>query len=250
MKMRVFLILTMVGLAAQQSQAELLAGTSTNATTVPVAVGNFGLGGDFPVLQARSFFTGGSAYTLESIFFGSHLYHDTGLGGITVSLYSNNGTVPGSAVAGGLNLFSATSATIGNTLLPNSVLTMNANSTYWFVASVDQTLGDTRYWWNLTDSAAFDSDVTGTDLPLGYANSTTDGASWLRQEDLSMQMSIYGTVVPEPGTLSLMGIGMGGTYYARRRRRSKIPAGGFELPEYVRPFIEEETDRVLVDPFC
>jgi hypothetical protein len=203
------------------------------------------LGGDYPVLQARSFSTGGSAYNLESILFGPHLNLASGLGGVAVSLCNNNGTVPGTVVSGGLNLFSATSSSIGQSLLPTSVPTLAANSTYWFVISVDQSLGDTKYWWDLTDSAAIDSDFAGTALPLGYANST-DGSSWNRFEGSSMPMSIYGSAVPEPGTLSLMGIGMSGAFFARRKRRRTGQSHEFELPKYVRPFLEEETARPLV----
>ena len=250
MSLRVIIILAIMGLAAAQSKAELLAGTPANAPVAgSVAVGYFGL--STPVLQARSFSTGPSAYDLNSILFGANLYPDSGMGGINVSLYHNNGTVPGTIVSGGLNLFSATSSTIDQMLVPTSVLTMQANNTYWFVASVDQSLGDTRYNWNLTDSAAFDSDVIGTSLPLGYANSLTEGSDWNRLEGAAMQMSIYGTeAIPEPGTLSLMGLGMGGAYCARRKRHSKEPSHTFELPEYVRPFLAEESDQSFVDPFC
>ena len=61
-----------------------------------------------------------------------------------------------------------------------------------------------------------------------------------------MAVEIY--AVPEPGTLSLMGLSMGGALCARRKCRSKTRAYEFEqLPTYVRPFLEEEIEFPLVD---
>lgn len=215
MKHYIGCLLLVAGMASVSANAALLAGTPGSAPLAGrVSIGEYGLGGANPALQARPFSTGSTAYYLDSISFGSRLYLASGSGDITISVYDNNGTVPGSAVAGGLNLFSATSATINQSLTPTSTITLNANSTYWFVASVDQSGGDTRYWWDLTDSAAFDSDVAGTDMPLASAN---DIPVWTRYDGSSMHMSIYGTAVPEPGSLALMGIVAGSIWFVRRR---------------------------------
>ena len=177
MNMRTVVLVVVMGMAATQSQAELLAGTPADATiTAPVAVGDYGLGGNYPVLQARPFSTG-SACSLTALVFGSNLYHESGLGGISFSIYHDSTSRPGGAVLGGQDLFSATESTIGQTLLPSSVLLLNANSSYWLVASVDQSLGDTKYWWNQTSTSTFETDFGGAGMPLAYANST-DGASW------------------------------------------------------------------------
>ncbi|VGO12334.1 hypothetical protein PDESU_00886 [Pontiella desulfatans] len=242
MKKQTIIAVALFGMAAGQVPAELLVGTTTNTTiTAPVAIGDFGLGADYPILQARSFSTG-AACSLTGLFFGANLYHESGLGGISFSIYTDSTSQPGSLVAGGLNLFSATSATIGNVLAPGASLALDANTAYWLVASVDQTLGSTTYKWNQTDSAAFESDFAGTGMPLAYANGT-DGTSWANYSGSSMAMEIH--AVPEPGTISLMGLGFFGSLLARRRRTRKSRSREFELPEYTRPFLEEETERPL-----
>lgn len=219
MKLKVMILSGMV-LAGMQVQAELIVGTPADAPYAGrVTVGEYGFGSGFPVLQARPFTTGPMAYNLSSVFFGTNLYHAAGAGGISISVHSNNGTVPGSAVAGGLNLFNATAATIGLELNAGSPLTLEANTTYWFVASVDQSIDSTRYWWNQTDSAAFDSDVPGYGLPLSSAN---DALGWVAYDGSSLQMQAYGTAIPEPATLSFFGIGGMGVWLARRKRQSHV----------------------------
>ncbi|VGO22464.1 PEP-CTERM sorting domain-containing protein [Pontiella sulfatireligans] len=238
MKLKTIVLLGLLWAGAQVHAELLLAGTQTNAPNAGrVAVGEYGHGPDSPILQARPFSTGVTAYNLTSIFFGANLTLASGTGGLSVSVYDNNGTVPGSAVAGGMNLFSATSATIDQMLTAVSTITLNANSTYWFVASVDQSSGATRYWWDMTDSAVFDSDVSGTGMPLANAN---NALGWASYGGSSMQMSIYGTAVPEPGSLTLMGVGAGGAWLARRKRQRRLNGYQFEELEYHLSFVEEE----------
>lgn len=240
MKITLACILFIGAMNSLSVRAELLDGTPDSASVSGrVSVGEYGLGGAFPVLQARPFSTGDQEYDLDSIFFGSRLYLDSGPGEITVSVYNNSGTVPGSAVAGGLNLFSATSGTINQVLTPSSTITLNANSTYWFVAAVDQAGGATRYWWDLTDSEAFDSDVSGTGMELTAAN---DANGWAGFNGESMHMSINGTAVPEPGTLPLLGLAAGGVWLARKKRMTRIHKKRPEFEEvvYHLSFLEEE----------
>ncbi len=207
-------------LAGMQTQAALLVGTPSDAPYAGrVAVGEYGFGSDYPLLQARPFTTGATAYNLTAVSFGTNLYHAAGTGGISVSVYNNSGSVPGSAVAGGLNLFNATAANVDQMLNAGTTVTLAANSTYWFVASVDQSSGATRYWWNLTDSAAFDSDVAGYGMPLSSAN---DASGWAAYAGSSLQMQAYGTAVPEPATLSLFGLGGMGAWLARRKRQRRL----------------------------
>jgi len=215
-------------LAGMQTQAELLVGTPSDAPYAGrVAVGEYGFGSGFPLLQAKPFTTGATAYNLTAVSFGTNLYSAVGTGGISVSVYNNNGSVPGTAVAGGLNLFNATAANVDQMLNAGTTVTLAPNSTYWFVASVDQSGGATRYWWNLTDTALFDSDVAGYGLPLSSAN---DASGWTAYAGSSLQMQAYGAAVPEPATLSLFGLGGMGAWLVRRKRQRRLNTASETCP--------------------
>lgn len=242
MKLKAILWLGMV-LTGLQVYAELLVGTQTNAPYAGrVAVGEWGFGAGSPILQARPITTGSTAYNLTSVYFGTNLYHvaGSGSGAFSVSVHHNNGTVPGSVVAGGLNLFNATAATSGGMLNAASTVTLAANSTYWLVASIDQSGGASRYWWNLTDSAAFDSEVAGYGMPLTSAN---DATGWAAYPGTGLQMQVYGTAVPEPATFSFFGIGGLGAWLLRSRRQKRVrrrQGPDFEEIDYQLPFVAEE----------
>lgn len=241
--MKKIIILLSWVLLATGAHAELLAGNTGNATNgTRVALGEWGFGVNSPILQARPMITGSEGYNLTSIFFGSHLYHESGAGGISVSVHADNGSIPGSIVAGGFNLFSATSATIGDSLVAGSSLTLAPNSTYWFVVSADQSLGATRYWWNLTDNSALASDVTGFGMPLSNAN---NALGWAAYSGAGPLMDVNGTVVPEPATISLFGLGGLGSFLARRKRQRRMrrkTGAKFEEVAYVISFIDEERE--------
>lgn len=243
-------VMAMVSVMGGRSQAALLAGTSTNApVTGQLAVGDYGLGADYPVLQAKPFSTGGEALLLESISFGSHLQWASGGGNLYVSLFSDSGSLPGAAVPGGQNLFSASSSTVGQILLPTAILTLQANSTYWFVLGADQSGGATRYWWNETHSGLFDSDFAGTDMPLGRANDAL--GSWTEYGGATTHMQINGSAVPEPATISLFGLGGFGTYLIRCKRRRRLARAKhrntFEEIRYTIPFMDEERGAAPLD---
>ncbi|VGO17557.1 hypothetical protein PDESU_06154 [Pontiella desulfatans] len=244
--------LLLMALAVSQTYSELLVGTPTNAPYADrVAVGEWGFGAGSPILQARPITTGAEAYNLTSIFFGDHLYVEPGVGaasgGISVSVYGNNGSVPGVPVAGGMNLFNATTLTVQEMMTATRTVTLAANSTYWFVASVDQSGGATRYWWNLTDSSAIDSGVTGYGMPLTSAN---NAAGWQDYPGTGLQMQVYGTAVPEPATLSFFGVGGIGAWLLRRRnqKRFRLKTGPeFEELDYSRSFMDEERTTTTLE---
>ena len=224
-------------------RAELLVATPSNAPFAGrVAVGEYGLGPTYPVMQARPMTTGSSAWNLTALSFGSSLTHAGGTGGIRVSIYTDSASLPGTVVPGGLNLFSANPAGISQTLPAGSSLTLAANTTYWLVVSADQSADATRYWWDLTDSAAVDSGVPGFGLPLTGANNVN---GWTAYPGSSMQLAVYGQAVPEPMTLSFFGVGSLGSWLLRSRRQRRLrrsrPSGPqFEELEYRPSFLQEE----------
>lgn len=220
----------MAGTASGALLAGYAPGTPTDGR---VAIGEYGFGGAYPALQARSFMTGGEAYFLDSVDLGAYVYQDYGMGSLALALYTDNSSAPGSVVAGGENLLDVDYG--------SSPVALEANTLYWFVASVDQSQGDSRYWWDLTASSAFDSDVAGTDLPLSFA--TKANGAWDISDGASLPMSVYGSVIPEPGTISLTGVGLGIVWLTRRRRMKKGPGGPLQLAKlspHARSFVKEE----------
>ena len=235
------IVLAWLAALSLNTHAALLAGTQTGAPYAGrVAIGEYGFGEDYPIMQARPFRTGSSLFRLESILFSSHLYWENGAGRLLVSLHADNGGVPGSPLAGGSGLFSAPAGSVDQMLNASSSLTLPASTTYWLVASADQTQGATRFWWELTDSALFDSDAAGAGLPLRRAN---DALGWIVYSDASMQVSLYGTAVPEPATLAFFSVGGFFSWLMRRKRMRRMRLKhrpGFEELVYIRPFMDEE----------
>lgn len=167
--------------------------------------------------------------------------HSGGSGDFRVSVHIDNGMVPGAPVAGGRDLFVAGPGGIGEMLTAGSTVTLAPNTTYWFVASADQALGATRYWWNLTDSATIHEGVPEFGMPLTSAN---NAAGWAAYPGSSLQMEVYGAVVPEPATFSLFGMGGIGVWVLRNRRRNtmrrKKPVPRFEELRRTGSFMDDE----------
>lgn len=237
MKRMITMTCALVGLMAGTASAELLAGYAPGTETVGrVAIGEYGFGGAYPAQQAMSFQTGSEAYYLGYVDIADHVYLDYGNGSLQLALHEDNGSAPGSVVSGAGNLLSP--------IAPAIAIVLEANKSYWFVASADQSGGDTRYWWDLTSSGTFASDVAGTDLPLTYA-SNADG-SWTTYTGAGLMMSVHGSVIPEPGSVALTGLGMGVLWMARRRknrRGSEKAVRCVQTAVHSRSFLCEERNR-------
>jgi len=159
--------------------------------------------------RAQGFMTGTQDLTLESINlsfatsdssggFGLHLYDSTGSGNAPGSLLL---TLDGNSSPSD-GLFAYTGAF---DLAPNTL--------YWLVADVSSDFSSSVYGVNVTASAP-----TIGSGPGMY--STDGGADWesMAPFNLQMQVTAVPTVVPEPSTMALAGLG-GLSLLAYRRRK-------------------------------
>jgi hypothetical protein len=159
---------------------------------------------------ANSFTTGASATNLSSVTL--FMANNTGGSGFAVNLYSDGSGAPGSA----LESLSGPGApsTNGNYNYTSAGTLLNANSTYWIVAtsSVD------HFGWGQTSSTTETSSSGWTIGDVGLA-STNGGASWITNTSNVQMFSVSTTAIPEPGTYAALAGVVALGFAAWRRRR-------------------------------
>jgi PEP-CTERM motif len=142
-----------------------------------------------------------------------------GVNGVTVSLDTNIGGAPGTAVASwsfvGLPQFGTTNSTVQTMTFARGIVLL-PGQTYWLVAAP---LGaSTQAVWNLNSTG-----VTG----LAAVNF---GTGWLTTKVPSGAFEVFGqSVVPEPGTWFLFGTGLLAVLAAIRKKKP-VPARAEHMP--------------------
>jgi hypothetical protein len=162
--------------------------------------------------RAVSFTTSGTAFSVTSVTMRLTNYissTDTAL--LTFRL--NNGGSPSATVFASLNAPVSESNADGNFVFtPTSGITLTANTTYWLVIAAASN-AETFSWLR--------SDPSET--PTGLATfgiqaiSENSGGTWSAGSNGPHSFAINGNTVPEPGTILLVGLGLAGVLYFRRR---------------------------------
>ena len=165
---------------------------------------------------ASSFGTGDATSQLDSI---TLLLQNPVAGSAVLDLYTDGGQQPGTLV-GTLTAPSSYLGPLVETTFTSSGITLAADSTYWVVLSAAS--GEFDWSWASSDSG------TGVGFTDTWSQSLDGGSTWFTfvgPDSYPLQMIVTASAVPEPGSLVLLGLGVGLVLrpLCRRRRRSPSP---------------------------
>jgi hypothetical protein len=198
--------------------------TLATAAKADVIFSNFGAGDAFgnsgrilegedvnstaDVDQAASFSVGASSYMLTDVALGIFV-RDTpsiGTGPLDILIAEDDGGVPGNVLRTLAKNVNATGKQVLAAADDGSLM-LNANSIYWVIADGKDTFDGS---WNFNSIG-----------DVGDTAGRTDNGPWnLRPDDDRYALRVEGRLVPEPATLSLLGLGAMGLLALGRRRES------------------------------
>lgn len=92
---------------------------------------------------------------------------------------------------------------------------MGSSQVYWFVVTSQTSVGTGSYNWLFSNQHALGNAWEGA----GY-NVSTDGVNWIRDAGREFQFAVNATAVPEPTTLTLLGLSSGLLVLAHKKRRT------------------------------
>jgi hypothetical protein len=205
MKKIIILSIIAIGLSHSevvQGQGTLYLSNLGQPPTSSLAIGNNSW-------QAVGFFTGNNpnGYLLDSV----QLAMLDATGNPTnfaVMIYAQSGNLsgpsPGSSNLGTLDGSLNPSTTGIYTYTPDSILTLSASSFYYIVVTAGTAVADNAYEWSRAGTYSYDS---SENWGAGTVWNSTDGSHWSGNIFLNPQFAISATPIPEPGVLSLLGLG-------------------------------------------
>jgi hypothetical protein len=183
----------------------------------------------FGIWLSSSFTVDNQDYTLNSVTL--RLQEETESPSLFVSIYNDNGGVPGSIVTNGnLNVPDIPSSVFGNYVFSSTdTLNLDANNTYWIVTGFSSN-STGSYQTNATTSDDETSSVGWTIGDIGK-NSFNQGSSWSDANfGASLLLSVDATTVsaavpfefsPSLGLLLVGGL-FGGNHLYRKHKESKV----------------------------
>jgi hypothetical protein len=167
-------------------------------------------------LWAQRFTTDGHAYLLENIVMKvAMLLPPTG---VQVQIWSDGVSslsIPGAPI-GDFDIPSLPSDFAETTFTPTSDITLDPSTAYW-ITSMHSSSSGGAFQFRGTESPATGPGVIDSGLLL----STTGGASWGAGSIQSMKLEVNGTIVPSPGTGTLLLLGS--IVFGLAKRRSERP---------------------------
>ena len=170
------------------------------------------------VWQAQRFTTDNQDYSLSDITLLMLREPETGTGEAVVQIYSNSGTNVPDSPLWTLTSPGSYSETLANTTFTTSGFNLSANSVYWVVLKS----GDpgTSFGWSWTENNSGD----GVGFSTTWSRSGNSGGDWQQDSNTDFfpyQMKITVQPVPEPSSLTLVGLGVAIALGITGRRQRK-----------------------------
>lgn len=175
---------------------------------------------NFVGLAADDFQLQPGASTVSGIrWWGGYSNMPTGIDSFTIRIFADDAGVPAAGPLAEFDVGQASRVSTGLDAYGLDVyayeanfgpVDLMANVTYWLSIVHDTSAGDIEIWYWSLDHAG-----SSQYLPI------PDGPGWTEHDArLGFQLTNDAAAVPEPGTLALLGLGLAGIGFQRRRRRA------------------------------